>query len=98
MEFYCSWESKRIRRGNISATHLGNHIKQTRRHLWIGILKVAEENVYQDILYSDDSNGGKCLTAWEEMTGCVVLAENRVRCRCFVEDMSPAGKQQEEDE
>jgi len=42
--------------------------------------------------------GGRDLTAWVEMTRCVVLAENRVRRRCFVEAMSPAGKQQEEDE
>lgn len=63
----------------MSATHLGNHIKQMRGLLWFGILKVAGENVYQDILFCEESSGGEGLTAWEEMTRCVVLAENRVR-------------------
>jgi hypothetical protein len=32
--------------GDVWATHLGYHIKQTRGLLWIGILKFAEENVH----------------------------------------------------
>jgi hypothetical protein len=79
VEFYCSWESKTIRRGNVSATHLEIHIKQTRGLLWIGILKVAEENVCHDVMFCEYSSGGRGLTAWEEMTRCVELSENRVR-------------------